>query len=228
MQRKILKLLPHRDLMSAMLVCRSWKEMGQDPAMWTLFVVTVETKEDIQKFKVPRLQKIQRISLLKGGYRYRLRDLFQAISAIPSVSKIYNLWTYDLRSLEPGLCASVLARLKMLHFGRELTKEQMEKIFTVVAVEGSKVDEIYIDFSGYGFRPGSNKVSPHLFASAVTHVRVLSMYFPMDYEEEKFQALFRMIIENNRCLKKVKIFMGYHNLLANIEPDILGTALNRL
>ena len=77
MQRKILNLLPHKDLMSAMLVCKSWKAMGQDPAMWSLFVVTLHTKVDIQKLKIPRLQKIQGISLcsrltklLEGGYQH--------------------------------------------------------------------------------------------------------------------------------------------------------------
>ena len=148
MQRKILNLLPHKDLMSAMLVSKSWKEMGQDPGMWTLFVVTVKTKDDIQKLKVQRLQKIQTIRLCST---HGLRDLFQAMLAIPSVSQIYNIWTYDLRSLKPGLYASVMARLKILHFGRELTKEQMGNIFTAVAEGGSKVDEIDIDFLAVDF-----------------------------------------------------------------------------
>ena len=62
----------------------------------------------------------------------------------------------------------------------------------------------------------------------MTNVRELSVFAPIDYEEERFQAMFKMIKENNRCLKKVIIGMGYHNLLAYIEPEILGTALNNL
>jgi hypothetical protein len=56
MQRRILKLLPHQDLMSAMLVCKSWKKMvGQDPAMWTLLVVEVNAIEDNTNLEIPRL-----------------------------------------------------------------------------------------------------------------------------------------------------------------------------
>ena len=81
----------------------------------------------------------------------RLRDLFQAILAIPSISMIHGIWTYDLASVKPRLYASVMTRLKTLYFRRELTKEQFENIFSTVAEEGTKVEEIDIDFSGYTF-----------------------------------------------------------------------------
>ena len=61
-----------------------------------------------------------------------LRDLFQAISAIPSIEEIDGIWTYDLRALGPGLYASVMTRLTRLRFGRELTEEQIDNVFTVL------------------------------------------------------------------------------------------------
>merc|ERR1712181_27324 len=45
---------------------------------------------------------------------------------------------------------------------------------------------------------------------------------------EMFQAMFEMMKENNRCLKKVSIYDCYHNILADIEPEVLGSALNSL
>jgi len=247
MLRRILKLLPHKDLMCAMLVCKSWEMIGQDPALWTFLVVKVNNKQDIKKLEIPRLKKIQAISLCSScdgfydqfaSYHEHscdlqepdgLRDLFQAILAIPSITEIDGIFTYDLTSLEPRLYTSIMARLKSLYFGRELTEEQFENIFASIAEEGSNAEKIDIDFSGYGFRPDSNfKVSPHLFASAVTNVREVSMFAPMDYEGERIQAMFKMIRDNNRCLKRVSICMGYHNHLANLEPEDLGTALNRL
>merc|ERR1719318_2436322 len=229
--------------MSALLVCKSWERIGQDPALWTLFVVKVNTK----KLEIPRLQKIQAISVCSRCLvrvpapclqsivhscdlqeTEGLRDLFQAILAIPSISQIGGIFAFDLTSLEPGLYASVMVRMNLLRFDRVLTEEQFEKIFTSVAEEGSKAEKIIIIF-GYGFRPDGNfKVSPQLFASAVTNVRELTMVSPRDYEEERILAMFKLIKDENRCLKKLFIYMVIPNYLAYIEPEVLGTALNRL
>ena len=82
MLRKILKLLPHEDLMSAMLACKSWLDMGEDPALWTLFMVTVNTRDDIQKLRIPRFHSVQAIQLcstltevsMEGGYEIFQHD----------------------------------------------------------------------------------------------------------------------------------------------------------
>jgi len=243
MLRKILKLLPHKDLMSALLVCKSWERIGQDPALWTLFVVKVNTKQDIKKLEIPRLKKIQAISLcsrcnVMSWLSWHscdlqepegLRDLFQAILAVPSISQIVGFFDYDLSSLEPGLYVSIMARMKLLRFGKELTEEQFEKIFTSIAEDESKAEDIEIHFSGNGFRPDGNfKVPPQLFASAVTNVRELTMLAPMEHEEQRIQAMFKMIKDENRCLKELCFAMMDHNHLVNIEPEVLGTALNSL
>ena len=40
-----------------------------------------------------------------------------------------------------------------------------------------------------------DKLSPHLFASAVTKVRKLAMFGPMESDQEKFKEMFKMVKE---------------------------------
>ena len=41
MLQKILQLLPPRDLKMAVLVCKWWRDVGEDPVLWSWAMVTV-------------------------------------------------------------------------------------------------------------------------------------------------------------------------------------------
>jgi hypothetical protein len=95
-----------------MLVCKKWKDIAEDPRLWTWSVVTVINSPDLEKLEIHRLQLIQNIRLRPShhpkSFWYRpedLRLLFQALLEVPSIKKIASIETYDLSSLEPHLLA---------------------------------------------------------------------------------------------------------------------------
>ena len=93
----ILQHLPPQEIKSAVLVCKSLREMGEKPRFWTWAVVTVNTKDDLQKLKRPRLQMVREIDVTlashggTGAECYWLADLFQVIVEIPIVKRIRGL-----------------------------------------------------------------------------------------------------------------------------------------
>jgi len=140
----IFQFLGPKDMKSAVLVCKSWSEIGEKPSFWTWALVTVNTKDDLYKLKIPRLQMLQEINVShcshgvevcnKGTWRrisvwskHRLpveckwikegglADLFQVISEMPTVRRIHGLeYCVGIKDMEPGLVVSVLNRLEDL------------------------------------------------------------------------------------------------------------------
>ena len=46
---KIFSLLPPQDMKSVILVCKSWRGIGEDPTLWAWSVVEVNSREDFHK-----------------------------------------------------------------------------------------------------------------------------------------------------------------------------------
>ena len=59
----IFKQLSPQDLKSAVLVSKSWQEVGEDPALWTWAVVRVDSRHDFEKFNIQRLQLLRELKV---------------------------------------------------------------------------------------------------------------------------------------------------------------------
>jgi len=133
----ILQYLPPQEMKSAVLVCKSLSEMGEKPRFWTWAVVTVNTKDDLQKLKRPRLQKVQEIDVTQGSRigtevectwikEKGLADLFQVIAEIPTVRRIRGLeFCKGIQDIEPDLVVGVFNSLEELKlcYGEEDKEE---------------------------------------------------------------------------------------------------------
>jgi len=64
----IFQFLGPKDMKSAVLVCKSWSEIGEKPSFWTWALVTVNNKDDLYKLKIPRLQMLQEIKVTHRGH----------------------------------------------------------------------------------------------------------------------------------------------------------------
>jgi len=136
----ILQHLPPQDLKSAVLVCKSLREMGEKPIFWTWAVVKVTTKDDLQKFKRPRLQMLQEIDVTQGSHggatgaqsnwikEEGLADLFEIIGEIPTVKRIRGLeFCKGIEDIETDLVISVLNSLEELQLCYGLAEEDGEE-----------------------------------------------------------------------------------------------------
>jgi len=123
---KILQHLPPKEMKSAVLVCRFLREMAEKPRFWTWAVVTVNTKDDLQKLKIPRLQMLEEIDVTQGSNsgtgeestwikEEGLADLFQALGEIPTIRRIRGLeYCKGIQGIEPHLAVSILNSLEHL------------------------------------------------------------------------------------------------------------------
>jgi len=153
----ILQHLAPQEIKSAVLVCRQLREMGEKPGFWTWAVVRVNTKDDLEKLRRPRLQLVQEIDVTQGrGSKVQrqwikeegLADLFQVIAEIPTVKRIRGLeFCKGIKDIEPDLVVSVLNSLEELKLCRwsaeddeedeeaqmDLSCEMLELLFAAIA-----------------------------------------------------------------------------------------------
>ena len=84
MVMKIFKMLPPQDLKVLVLVCRRWRDMGEDPSLWTCCQVSYKAgnKCELKKISVGRLQHMQYLHLWYDEWRKgEMTELFQAVES---------------------------------------------------------------------------------------------------------------------------------------------------
>ena len=55
---RIFHLLSPQDFKTVVLVCKSWRDLGEDPSFWTCSVLKIDSEEDFQKLNIGRLQQL--------------------------------------------------------------------------------------------------------------------------------------------------------------------------
>jgi len=121
----ILQYLGPQEIKSAVLVCKSLRDMLEKPGFWTWAVITVNTKDDLEKFKNPRLQMMKEIDVTQSSActevqgqwikEEGLADLFQVIAETPTVKRIRGLeFCKGIAGIEPDLLVRVLNSLEEL------------------------------------------------------------------------------------------------------------------
>jgi len=234
----IFKLLAPQDLKTAVLTCKLWKDLGEDPSLWRWSVVKLVSSEDFPKLNIPRLQLLQEIKIAHGeSNRYcgnlsvgvchwrknGMLEMFKVILETPTVTRISGFDECEgIAAVEPKLLASVLNRLEKLEL-MKLAPEQIEVLFTAMA-KNTSLKLLDIE----DFRPLS-MLEPGLFASAITNVDDVLLYEESGREsimKNKMEALFSIIRIEERPLTKLTVDSSY--LICEIDPDVLGTALARL
>jgi len=222
MMLKIFQFLPPSDLKSAVLVCKTWSEIGGESRLWTWVVVTVYTEQDFGKLNIQRLQMLQEIKVTHGFY---LSKLFRVINGIPTVRRISGLESvyFAISEVEPDLFVSVLSRLEELRLYQHLTTpEQFEQL--LIAISGKtnlKFLELYCE-TALGLSL-SIEIDPELFAAAVSNV--VKVNLEGSFISRQLMALFKAIIAKDRPLKKLNVSAS---LAPIMDPDIMGSALNML
>ena len=237
----IFKQLSPQDLKSAVLVSKSWQEVGEDPALWTWAVVRVDSRHDFEKFNIQRLQLLRELKvnctrpasqyynywnvmILSDNQNQKCiwNELFKLIREIPTVRRISGSCCENcFSSVEPDLLASVLNSLQELHLGWsgvDLTSKQLELLFTAMAVE-TNVESLYVcgncDLS---------ETSPVLLASAISNVKDVT-FGGFNVGLQHVEALFSAIIAGDTPLTKLKVSTCS---TVRVDPVILGRAVNRL
>jgi len=195
---KLFTLLPPRDLKSVVLVCKKWKDVGDDPYLWMWAKVTV--KKDTLK-EISTFLSTKRMRLLKTiGLRAVSNTLLQAIITHPGLRTIdmhANLHT-DLSKSDPNILANALGRLESVSiFKAHLTNEQQDALMLKL-ISGSCIKDLNIGDTDL------SSLDPQIFCSAMTRVETLGLYWT-DLTEEQLTLLLLKVVEGSK-LSNINIF----------------------
>ena len=121
---RIFQLLSPKDLKTVVLVCKLWRDLGEDPSFWTWSVVKIDSEEDFQKLNIGRLQQLQEIKVTHGNgttickwgcpwIKYGT-ELCKAILEMPKVKRISGLECKGISGVGPKLFVSLLNKQEKL------------------------------------------------------------------------------------------------------------------
>jgi len=218
------KHLSYSDLRCVLLVCRYWRDVGQDPVLWKKLKLVVE------KPKMPLLGKIlsmRRLACVEhlevNGYGYTgtpaIIDKDSAEVILKSkVSKltlkhcdVSNVAPEDLDRLINNLCSLVL-------WQTVLDKVQISCIFQSVIKSGN-LKELDIGYSYIDLA----SIEPDILATALNKVKKVNLGHTK-LSISQLSTLFRYI-SSKTMIQNLDI--GYRDLGA-IQTEILKSALNNL
>ena len=101
--RDIFRLMPKQDLCKALLVCTKWRDVGEDPTLWSWGMLEVNNG-DLEMLGTRRIQYVLMISLGGEWDSLQLEKLFQTLVQLNKLNTLF-MYSLDLNDLEPGLLA---------------------------------------------------------------------------------------------------------------------------
>ena len=220
MMMRILQLLPPEDLKMVVLVCRKWRDMGEDPSLWTWCQVRYKagSKSHLQKLTVRRLQMLQHLHVWYDEWKTgEMTEVFQAVEKLPKLREITGLNGYNYKSVEPGLFGRVMNKLEEVDISRTgMTSQHLQAVFTIMCQE-SQLKKLAIE--------GNNlsSIQPAVLAKAISKLEEINIG-STDITSEQVQAVFAAIAVDGP-LRKLTI---RHNDLSSVQPEVLVTALSKM
>eukprot|EP00092_Neocalanus_flemingeri_P017833 GFUD01019297.1.p1 GENE.GFUD01019297.1~~GFUD01019297.1.p1 ORF type:complete len:190 (-),score=43.45 GFUD01019297.1:61-606(-) len=150
MLERIFLLLTPGDIKMGVLVCRRWRDVGEDPRLWSWVMVTV-TEKNLDS--MPDVMGSKRMSAVKTlGMRAVSDRLIHAMVKHPGLRKLEmhaNMNT-NLSSIDPPLLARALGKLDSVDmFKVQLTCQQAEALMNTIS-SGSNLQHLNIGFGRAG------------------------------------------------------------------------------
>ena len=121
---RIFQMLGNEDLRKAMLVCRRWRDLGEDPSLWTWAKIIVKRDYDVQMLGIKRLNHAKKIQIYGTWDSQELEKVFQALEKLHNLSYL-SIPNTNLSSLEPELLVTVVNKVEeLVMFNCQITSKQ--------------------------------------------------------------------------------------------------------
>ena len=224
--RKIFDFLSPLELKRAMLVCMGWKVVGEDsPALWTWVWVTLNSKKDLGKLSIKRMEGLQNITVGRKYWTNDVRKLFQVLNILPKLVRIdgLNFVTHQFTVVDKYLLASVLSSLVELNLNIQksnISCEQVEEILLAITRRHNSLKKLTL-FGWHGAHPGGWSRLNYTPVSNIEEVRLGGSIL----SSQQMTALLEIIVQERRLIKKLTL--DIHGL-AEIDSALIGTAFNKL
>jgi hypothetical protein len=137
---QIFLLLPRRDLMQVVLVCRWWREVGERPHFWSSSSITVSRMGELHMLMIRRLEFLEEVTV--SGYWWdtaELEQLCRCLLMLPRLNILSILRHVNIANVDHGLLASISDMLEVLDVNEaELTTIQLEALFKKISSRQKK------------------------------------------------------------------------------------------
>jgi len=218
----VLQLLPPRDLMAAMLVCRRWREVGEDsPALWTWVWLKVNYENHASLYKMIDSRRILMATNMRVG-NYLVSD--EGLQAVVRRLKLKSLeMETNSSSEDTKLMGTILSSLESntleslcLHAYSLNTEEATQLLTALQNISSLKsLNLSYINLS---------EVDPGLLARAVTRVELVYMDYSQ-IQAAQAEAIFATIQDGGK-LKKLMMRGTYEGKLSTVNQEVMAKGIN--
>jgi len=207
-------LLPPEDLKAAMLVCKSWREVGDWSKFWTWVCLKV-TEGNLsvmpQALGIERLKSMEEISVEAVS-----EDLLLAIERHPGL-KALDASYCNLSSHKPNLLARVVAKLEDVNFtSTDLTSQQCKAIFRF-ADGDIKLKNLNLDSCDL------SSIDPETLARVVAKLEEVDLA-STDLTSQQCKAIFRCAAGDTK-LKNLSLDSCD---LSSVDPETLARVVAKL
>ena len=221
----VFRYLNAKELKTAILVCKTWRDVGEDPVLWKHYklVVTgieVETGylETILAFS--RFTSLQHLEVNGYGQNAKMpvnNEIYNSIFN-STVSKL-TLKHCDLTELDFDSFSSVLSKLRVLSLWQiQMSAEQVSLMFNVLA-RGSKLVELDIAYSYLDLQ----LLQTQTFAKALNKIRKVNL----GHTKVTSQQLKSLMEKMSRKTLIRSLDVGYRDL-SLISHEVIKTATRKL
>ena len=210
----VFKFLPKKDMLSVVLVCRWWREVGERPQFWSSCKIVVSRRGELDMLRSRRFQFLQNI--IVGGYWWEtkeLEELFRCLLMLPKLKTLYTLLHVNVGSVSPGLIAKIIQNMELVQLPW-LVQAQVE---AVLRNSSNKLKSLFIPDSRV------EHVDAELLTSAIYKLEEVNMH-GCHLTRHQVEDMFDKISRN----ANVKRFCLSYNDLSTIDPGTLATVARDL
>ena len=214
--RLVFRLLPPRDLKNVVLVCRLWREVGEEPGLWAWGVTRLLYRGNmsnlVERLDCKRLRAVRELFVHSWGLEVT-EEVVEAVTRHPGL-RVVRMRNNSLYSVDPGLLGKMvkkLERVDMRTFLTGLTGQQLEAVMTALCESDSRLKKLAIGKLKFNkivsvaiTDNDLSSVDAGLLASALNMLEEVVMY-RTELTKEQGEAIFTAIIEGNCNMKKLVI-----------------------
>ena len=221
----IFRFLNARELKTAIVVCKTWRDVGEDPVIWKHYKLVVSNVEvetgylqTILAFS--RFTSIQHLEVNGYGQNAKMpvnNEIYKSIFN-SAVSKL-TLKHCDLTELDFASFSSVLSKLRALSLWQvQMSGQQVSLMFDVLA-RGSKLVELDIGYSYLDLQLLQTKT----FVKALNKIRKVNL----GHTKVRSEQLKSLMEKMSRRTQIRSLDVGYRDL-SLISHDVIKTAVRKL
>ena len=233
MLEKILGYLAPKDLNNVVLVCKTWKNMGEAPALWSWFKI----KKSCQ-LKMKRFQGCQEIIIGNAWSRFSWGCLGQEILEHPGLKKIritlFNseIWGRmhlydDWFRIEGDLISKAFAKMEEIEIyklGSSWPKAQANVkaftkcVFDAIVNRPNNLKRLVLDKVSY-----KDGVDSLRLVTALNNIRILKLNL---YKEDDVNLLFKTMMQKKTSVTSLSLLGNL--VLSELEPEYLFGTFDKL